>query len=87
MNDPFRMRRFEGLGDLQRKSQCIFDGQPTGFEFLLERLPFDELHREVLHTFVFVETVDYCYMGMIECGQQFRFALEPGQAFLIRRKR
>ena len=47
VDDAFVVCSFESLGDLQSESKGVLDWQSTGFEPVLERLAFDELHRKI----------------------------------------
>ena len=80
MHDAFLVRGFERSRDLQRKTQRILDRQRTVFELALERLAFDELHREEPRAVVLVQPIDRRDVRVIQGCEQFGFALEACEA-------
>jgi hypothetical protein len=66
---------------------CVVDGQRPRLEFLLQRLAFDELHRDVERALVLVEAVDRADVRVVQRGEQLRFALETREAIAVPRER
>ena len=77
----------ERLRDLQRERKAFSKGKRPRFEALGERRTFHELHDEGVGRAAGLEAVDLGDIGVIELGEELRFALESRQALLVFRER
>ena len=88
MDDPLLVRRFERLRDLLRDRQRLVEWNRAARDALGERRPLDQFHHERrAHRLLFSEAVDGRDVGMIQRGEDLRFALEPREALGVSRKR
>ncbi len=79
MHDAALVRGLERLGDLQRDSQRLVTRKRAVGEPLREVFTLDELHRQEAHAVRLVQAVDRRDVGVVQRGEQLRFALEAGE--------
>ena len=84
MDDALLVRRFERIGDLPRDRQRFVERDGAARDALRQILAFDELHHERARAARSFQPVNRGDVGMIERGEQFGFALEPGEAIGVR---
>jgi len=70
-----------GYGGSERDD--LLDGKPALGEKVVERLSFDQFHREEVGAVSFLDRVERDDVRMIEGGDGARFALEAGEALGI----
>ncbi len=85
MDDPLLMGGFQGFGDLLGDRQCLVNRDWPLRDSLRQRWPFDQFQNQRLLPFGFFQPVDVADVGMVQGGQDFGFALEPGQPCRDRR--
>jgi hypothetical protein len=83
MNDATLMCVFKPFGDLLGKGQSFLQGKRPLPDALGERWPFDQFHHQGAPAVGFFDSVNRSNVGMVERGQDFRFAFEAGHAFRI----
>ena len=83
VDDPFLVRLFERLRDLQRERKALSKGKRPLFEALGERRTGDELHDEGVRGSAGLEAVDLGDVGVVELCQQLRFAFESGETLFV----
>ena len=79
MHDPLRVRGFERLGDLPRDRQRLFDRNRPLREASARVGPLDQLQHKGLARPRFLKAVNRADFGMIQRGEDLRFALEAGK--------
>jgi hypothetical protein len=87
VDDPFLVRGFERVGDLQRDPQRLVQRQRAARDALLERLALDELHDEEVAGAGFFEPEQRGDVRMIQRRERLGFTLEAGDAIGIGRER
>ena len=83
MNDPLLVRRFEDFGDLLGDGQCFVDRDGAARNPLRQIVALDELEDECRDPVALFESVDRRDIGMVDRGEDFRFALETSESFGI----
>ena len=83
MNDAVLVRRVERIGNLARDREALGDRQRSTFQPIGKRRPVDQLENERRHAIGFLEAVDRANVGMIQRGEQARFARETRTALGI----
>ena len=79
MDDAALVRGGEPARDLHGVLDGLADGKRTRLQPLAQRRAFEQLH----HQRAVLEAVDLRDVGMVERRQDFRFALEPGEAVRV----
>ena len=79
MHDPFLVRGLERVADLARDGQRLRGPEASGLDDRVECLARHQLHDQRRDPFGLFEAVHLGDMGMIERGEQTRFALEPAR--------
>jgi len=74
------MRGFESLSDLTGDGQNSFKRNRTALHAIEQRLAGDQFHRQGALAFGFNESVDDGDVGMVQRSQDFRLAIEAGEA-------
>jgi hypothetical protein len=87
MDDALLVRRFEGFCDLLRDGQRLVERDGAAPQPLRQVVALDKFHHEGLDALGVLQPVDGCNVRMIERGEDFRFALEPRDAFRVSRER
>src|SRR5439155_17993893 len=85
MNHALRVRRLEGLGNLDTNLDDLVDGQGPG-DAVLQCLALQQLHREEGLPFVFPKFVNCADVWMIEGRGGAGFALEALQGSAVVRQ-
>ena len=83
MHDAPRVRVRQRAGQLLPVPQDLLDRQRAAGHPLAERLPFDELHRDVGLAIGFAHVVDRADVGMVQFRGQPRLAHEPRPCGLV----
>ena len=76
MNDLFRMRGFERIGDLDRELNRQAEFNRPSRDAFLQCFTIQQLHRNELLAVGFVNVVDSADIGMIQCGRRSSLALK-----------
>ena len=87
MDDPLLVRGVERVGDLARDAERLGDrAAPASassasrrLQSILERLALDQLEHQRAHLALLLEAVDLRDVGMVQRGENPRFALEAGE--------
>lgn len=87
MDDALLVRRFEGIGDLFRDGKRFDDWEGAPSDVFRQGGPIDQLHHQGLDATLFFEPVNLGDVGVVQRGEQLRFALQPAEALGIARKR
>jgi hypothetical protein len=87
MDDALVVRRFEGFRDLLRDGQRLVERHGAAPQPLRQVVALDKFHHEGLDALGVLQPVDGRDVRMIERGEDFRFALEPRDAFRVSRER
>ena len=66
MNDSFRVRGVEAVGDLDRQIEDLVRGERLPLNPVLEGLALKILHRDEVTALVLVDVVDGADVGMIQ---------------------
>ena len=77
MNDSLVVGLLERLRDLESERKAFSKGKRPRFEAFGERRAFDELHDQRPRSSGLFESEDRGDVGVMELGEQLRFALEP----------
>jgi len=83
LDDASFVRSFECFRDLPCDRQRFVQRNCTHGQAIFQRRPVDELHHERVDTVLSFETVNRCDARMVESGQHFRFAPEPGETLRV----
>ena len=83
MNDPALVRRFERVGDLPGDRQHVVERHRAPTDEIGKRRSIDELQHQRADAVAVLQAVDRGDVGMVECGQDFRFALEASNPVRI----
>ena len=70
------MRGIEAVGDLDCQIEDFIRAERLSLNPVLERVAFEELHRNEVPAFMLVDVVDGADVGVIQCGGCLGFALE-----------
>ena len=84
MDDSLRVRRVQRVRDLNRQVKQRIRLQGLTLDMLLERLAFQQLHRDERLPLALVNVVDRTNVRVIERGSGFSFTSETFQATLGR---
>ena len=87
MNDALFVGLLERLRDLHREGKAFSKGKRPGFEALCQGRAGDELHDEGVGFAAGLEAIDLGDVGVVELREELRFALEAGEALLVRGER
>ncbi len=87
MNDALLVRGLQRFGDLLRDGDRFIDRDCTIVDPIGEGWPFHELHHQSRDSPAALESIDRRNVGMVQRGQHFGLALEPGEAVGILRDR
>ena len=87
MDDALSMGGVQRIGDLtgdgqgvgDRKPPSLEPGAPSRFDRLPQRWALDQLHDECCRALGALDAIDRGDVRMIQRGQHFRFAAEPGE--------
>jgi len=82
MGDAFLVRRRHRVGEWNSDLEELVQNTARGDE-LRQGLPLNELHRDEVITFGFLDREDLDDVGVVESREGFGFPLEPGAAFFI----
>jgi hypothetical protein len=83
MDDSFRVRGFESVGNLNPEIEKLLGLECAAFDAVLERLAFEQLHGDEWLAIVFANFVYGANIGMIQTRRGASFALEPLESLLI----
>ena len=83
MDDSLFVRGLERVGDLSRNWQCFLDREWPLRDPISQRRPFDEFEDQRVHGAGFFEAVDGADVGMIQGGEDLRFASEARKSLRI----
>ncbi len=83
MNDPALVRGFERVGDLPGDRQHLVQRHRTPTDAIGKRRSIDELQHQRADAVAVLQAVNRGDVGMVECGEDFRFALEARNPFRI----
>ena len=83
MDDPVRVGRVEGVGDLPRDRERLVDGDATADDAIGQRLAVNELHHQRPGTGGFLEAIDMRDVRVIQRREHLCLALESGQAIRV----
>ena len=86
VDDALLVRRFERLGDLSRDRQGLVEGERATRDPLRQVVPLDQLHHQSGYAATLFQAVYGGDVWMIQRGEYFGFALEPGQSVAVRRQ-
>jgi hypothetical protein len=76
MNDPTRVRGFERIGNLPGDRQHVVEGHRAPTDEIAKRRSIDELQHQRADAVGVLQAVNRGDVGIVECGEHFRFALE-----------
>ena len=74
VDDPLLVGFLEGLGDLAGDEEALVEGKGAVLEALRESRALDQLHHQRAHAARFLEAEDPGDVGVLELGEQLRFA-------------
>ena len=80
MDDPLLVSRLQRIGNLTRDWQRLFERNRSMRNPVGQGWSLDELQHERADAVRFLQAVDGGDVGVIESGQRFSFANEPGHA-------
>ena len=80
MDDAALMGGFKGFGDLAGEGLDFREGDRTSFHAVADGLARDQFHGEGSAAVGFDESVDDGDVGMVQRGEDFRFAIEASEA-------
>src|SRR6266568_405545 len=86
VDDSFRMRGVESVGDLDAQIEHRFDLQPLAINHVPERLPLQKFHRDEGSSIDLVNFVDCADVRMVQGRGGFGFALETAEGLRIVRQ-
>ena len=86
MDDPLAVRVRDRVRHGHRNVHGSRDGPPFGWNGRRQRLPIDKLHGQEVNALAFLYGIERHHIGVIECGDRARFAMEPGQPVAIGRQ-
>ena len=84
---PLLVRGLERFGDLLRDGQRFIERNRPLRDPVGERRPLDQLHHQRGLAVAAFKAVDGRDVRMVQRGEDFRFALEPGQPLAVGRHR
>ena len=87
MDDALLVRRFEGAPDLPADAHRLVERNRSLGDAIRQRWSLDELEDERGLPSVIFESVNGGDVGMVQRGEELRFALEAGQPIGIARRR
>ena len=87
MDDPLLMRCLQRVRNLFRQAQRLIDRNRTTRNEIRKRFTLHEFQNQTARLSQYFEIVDRGNVRVIEGGQNFRFAPEPGDAIRIFGKR
>jgi hypothetical protein len=76
MDDPLPVRLLQRVGDLETEAQHLLERERPFREALGQRLPFQELHDQVLDAVLIPDVMQCADVGMRELRNRFCLALE-----------
>ena len=76
MNDSFRVRRFECVGDLSGEIEQHIDVERARANLVGQRFAFEQLHHDEVLRLVLFDREDRADVRMIQCRRGARFALK-----------
>ena len=79
MQNPFLMRRRQRLGQRASNLYDSIHRKAIHRNQAIERRPLNQFHGEKVDALGFFHRVERDHIGMVECGDGARFALEAGQ--------
>lgn len=74
MNNATVVRVSHGIGDLEAVAEHLLDRHAVRRDHAVERLPGDQLHRDVDLSAGLADFMDSADMRMVQCGGRFCFA-------------
>ena len=77
VNDAFRVRRVERVGDVDRERQQLLERQRIAVDRFLERSAFEQLQNEKRFPVVFADLVDRADVRVAERRRRSRLAEQP----------
>ena len=77
VNNPFHVRCFQSVGNLDRHVQNFRDHHRLGGDPVLQRLALQQLHGDKWPTLEFANVVNRADIRMVQRGSRARFAPEP----------
>jgi hypothetical protein len=83
MDDAFRVRGRERVGDCRGDREQTIAGKPPLRDLPIERMSFHQLHREEVDAIRVLDGIDRDDVRVVEGGDGARFALEACQTFRI----
>jgi len=76
MHHSLAVSLVETIGDLNRVSQCLFEGQRSLLQTLRQGLPFEMLHDEEVHVPFPADVMEGADVRMVQTGDRARLSLE-----------
>src|SRR5688572_11234579 len=83
VNDAAPVRLVESVCDLDQRADCFGNRNGATPDPLVQRLPFDVLHHEILRALVQAYVVKRADVWVVEAGDDFCLTLEPIAAVAI----
>jgi hypothetical protein len=83
MNDSFRVRCIQAVGDPDRQVKNLIHVERLLLNAMLERLACEEFHRDKVLAFMLVDVMDGADVGMIDGGGGASFPLESVQRMTV----
>ena len=83
MNDAFRVRRIERIGDFNGQRDGVFDLDGAAIDAVLERLPVEKFHGDERASAIFGNFVDGADVGMIQGRGGASFAAETFEGLRV----
>jgi hypothetical protein len=87
VDDPLPVRCLQSLRDLACHLERLAHGQWPPLQALRQRFSGHQLHHEHRRPVQVLDPEQRCDVGMVERGQQPRFAFEPRAALRVARER
>ncbi len=78
VNDSFRVRCVQRVGNLNPQFQHLLDVQRFARNAMLQRHPVQKLHGDERLSLLFANVIDRADIGVIQCGCGLGFALKAG---------
>ena len=83
VHDPLAVRLLQSRGDLPGDGEALVHGQGAGRQELGQGGALDQLHHDGAHAVPLFEAEDRGDVGVLQLGQELRFALEPCPAIRV----
>jgi hypothetical protein len=83
MNDLLLMRRVERVGNLNRQFEQVWHREGLAGNPVLQRAPFEQLHRDEPRLVVLADVVNRADIRMVQRGRCARFALKALQCLRV----